>query len=392
MKYDFDQLIDRSGTQSLKWGSLLAKAESDFAPLSLSVADMDFPCAQPIIDALHRRVERQIFGYSDYNAPEVRAVVQHWYAQRFDWQINAEHIVFSPGVVPAIAFLIHALTAPGDGVIIQRPVYYPFTASIENSGRRVVNNPLRYEHGAYTMDYADLEQKLADSANKGLLLCSPHNPVGRVWTTEELRQVVELAQKYDKWIICDEIHSDLVRRGVQHQPLLKLCPDYAERIIVCTAPSKTFNLAGMQMSNIIIPNEQYRRKWQAIIYNEFGVAMAGPMGIAAMMAAYTEGAGWLEQVLDYVDGNVEFTRQFLEQRLPKAHLVEPEGTYLLWIDLRAYCKDANELERKMLKEAGVVLDEGYIFGEEGIGFERINAACPRSVLQACLERTKSVLV
>ena len=392
MKYDFDQLIDRSGTQSLKWGSLLAKAESDFAPLSLSVADMDFPCAQPIIDALHRRVERQIFGYSDYNAPEVRAVVQHWYAQRFDWQINAEHIVFSPGVVPAIAFLIHALTAPGDGVIIQRPVYYPFTASIENSGRRVVNNPLRYEHGAYTMDYADLEQKLADSANKGLLLCSPHNPVGRVWTAEELRQVVELAQKYDKWIICDEIHSDLVRRGVQHQPLLKLCPDYAERIIVCTAPSKTFNLAGMQMSNIIIPNEQYRRKWHAITYNEFGIAMAGPMGIAAMMAAYTEGAGWLEQVLDYVDGNVEFTRQFLEQRLPKAHLVEPEGTYLLWIDLRAYCKDANELERKMLKEAGVVLDEGYIFGEEGIGFERINAACPRSVLQACLERMKSVLV
>ena len=392
MKYDFDQLIDRSGTQSLKWGSLLAKAESDFAPLSLSVADMDFPCAQPIIDALHRRVERQIFGYSDYNAPEVRAVVQHWYAQRFDWQINAEHIVFSPGVVPAIAFLIHALTAPGDGVIIQRPVYYPFTASIENSGRRVVNNPLRYEHGAYTMDYADLEQKLADSANKGLLLCSPHNPVGRVWTADELRQVVAIAQKYDKWIICDEIHSDLVRRGVQHQPLLKLCPDYAERIIVCTAPSKTFNLAGMQMSNIIIPNEQYRRKWHAITYNEFGIAMAGPMGIAAMMAAYTEGAGWLEQVLDYVDGNVEFTRQFLEQRLPKAHLVEPEGTYLLWIDLRAYCKDANELERKMLKEAGVVLDEGYIFGEEGIGFERINAACPRSVLQACLERMKSVLV
>ena len=392
MKYDFDQLIDRSGTQSLKWGSLLAKAESDFAPLSLSVADMDFPCAQPIIDALHRRVERQIFGYSDYNAPEVRAVVQHWYAQRFDWQINAEHIVFSPGVVPAIAFLIHALTAPGDGVIIQRPVYYPFTASIENSGRRVVNNPLRYEHGAYTMDYADLEQKLANPANKGLLLCSPHNPVGRVWTADELRQVVAIAQKYDKWIICDEIHSDLVRRGVQHQPLLKLCPDYAEHIIVCTAPSKTFNLAGMQMSNIIIPNEQYRRKWHAITYNEFGIAMAGPMGIAAMMAAYTEGAGWLEQVLDYVDGNVEFTRQFLEQRLPKAHLVEPEGTYLLWIDLRAYCKDANELERKMWKEAGVVLDEGYIFGEEGIGFERINAACPRSVLQACLERMKSVLV
>ena len=392
MKYDFDQLIDRSGTQSLKWGSLLAKAESDFAPLSLSVADMDFPCAQPIIDALHRRVERQIFGYSDYNAPEVRAVVQHWYAQRFDWQINAEHIVFSPGVVPAIAFLIHALTAPGDGVIIQRPVYYPFTASIENSGRRVVNNPLHYEHGAYTMDYADLEQKLADPANKGLLLCSPHNPVGRVWAADELRQVVELTQKYDKWIICDEIHSDLVRRGVQHQPLLKLCPDYAERIIVCTAPSKTFNLAGMQMSNIIIPNEQYRRKWHAITYNEFGIAMAGPMGIAAMMAAYTEGAGWLEQVLDYVDGNVEFTRQFLEQRLPKAHLVEPEGTYLLWIDLRAYCKDASELERKMLKEAGVVLDEGYIFGEEGVGFERINAACPRSVLQDCLERVVRVLI
>lgn len=389
IQYDFDKMIDRSHTQSLKWDCLPQKAPAHTLPLW--VADMDFPCAQPIIEAIHARADRLIFGYSNYNSAEVKQAVVHWYQRRFEWNIDAVHMVFSPGAVPAIAFLLHSLTEPGDGVIIQRPVYYPFTGKIESSGRKVVNNALLYKDGAYTIDYDDLEQKMKEPHNKGIVLCNPHNPVGRVWNAQELRKIVAIARNYNKWIIADEIHSDLVRQGVEHQPLLKLCPEYQEQIIVCTAPSKTFNLAGLQMSNIIIPNEEYRRLWHRITNQEFSIAMANPLSLAAMMAAYQEGEDWLNQVNAYIDENIRFTQQFLQQALPKAHLVESQGTYLIWIDLRAYCNDAKELERMILEEAGVALDEGYIFGEEGIGFERINVACPRSILKACLERISKVL-
>lgn len=388
-QYDFDKIVDRSNTQSLKWDCLPKRAPAGTLPLW--VADMDFACAQPIVEAIQARADRLIFGYSNYNSPEVKQTVVQWYQRRFQWDIDAAQMVFSPGVVPAIAFLLHMLTEPGDGVIIQRPVYYPFTGKIVNSGRKVVNNALKYENGAYSMDFADLEQKMAQPQNKGMVLCSPHNPIGRVWTAQELQQVVAIAKKYDKWIIADEIHSDLVRQGIAHQPLLKLCPAYQEQIIVCTAPSKTFNLAGLQMSNIIIPNAEYRKRWYQLTSDEFSIAMANPLSMAAMMAAYTEGEDWLNQVNAYIDANIAFTRQFLQQHLPKAHLVEPQGTYLIWIDLHAYCNDAKELERLMLEAAGVALDEGYIFGEEGIGFERINVACPRSILQDCLERMSKVL-
>lgn len=388
-QYDFDQIVDRSNTQSLKWDCLPKKAPADTLPLW--VADMDFPCAQPIIEAIHKRADRLIFGYSNYNSAEVKQPVLDWYQRRFGWKIDAAQMVFSPGVVPAIAFLLHILTEPGDGVIIQRPVYYPFSGKIESSGRRVVNNALTYENGAYSINFDDLEQKMADPQNKGMILCNPHNPVGRVWSAQELRKVVEIAHNYDKWIIADEIHSDLVRQGIVHQPLLKLCPEYQKRIIVCTAPSKTFNLAGLQISNIIIPNPEYRRRWGQITSSEFSIAMANPLSLAAMTAAYTEGEDWLNQVNAYIDENIRFTHQFLQQHLPKAYLVEPQGTYLIWIDLRAYCADAQELERLILEEAGVALDEGYIFGSEGIGFERINAACPRAILKACLERITGVL-
>ena len=255
----------------------------------------------------------------------------------------------------------------------------------------VVNNPLRYENGAYTMDYTDLEEKLSNPANKGMILCSPHNPVGRVWTEEELKQVIAIAQKYDKWIITDEIHCDLIRAGYTHTPLLKLCPEYKDRIIACTAPSKTFNLAGMQISNIIIPNAEYRGKWWQYTMNEVSITSASPFGITAMMAAYNESEDWLNQVNAYLDDNVAFMRQYLQEHLPEAHLVEPQGTYLVWVDLNAYCSDAKELERLMLEEAGVYFDEGYIFGEAGAGFERFNIACPRSILEKSLERMTKVL-
>ena len=389
MQYNFDEIIDRSNTQAMKCDYLPEKAPEGTLPLW--VADMDFPCAQPIIDALHQRVDRLIYGYSFYHSMEVKQPVVDWFKRRFDWEINPNEMFFSPGVVPAMSFLLHALTEPGDGVIIQRPVYYPFTNQLLARGCQIANNALIYEDGKYSIDFADLEEKMADPNNKGMILCSPHNPVGRVWKPEELKQIVAIAQKYDKWIISDEIHCDLIRGGHQHYPLFKLCPEYSHRIIACTAPSKTFNIAGLQMSNIIIPNPEYQAGFMKCAYGEFSIASATPFGITAMMAAYTEGEEWLNQVNTYIDGNVDFVREFLKENLPKAHMVEPEGTYLLWIDLREYCSDAKELERLVLEEAGVALDEGYIFGEEGAGFERINIACSRLILKDCMERIAQVL-
>lgn len=388
MKYDFDSIVDRSHTYSFKKECLPEGAPKDC--LSFWVADMDFPCAEPVIQALHERVDRKIYGYTSYENEDVYSAVTGWFEKNYDWYIDERTISFSPGVVPAFSFLIMALTEPGDGVIIQRPVYYPFTKKIESNGRKVINNPLIYENGTYRMDWEDLERKLQEPKNKGILFCSPHNPVGRVWSAEELRHLVELCKKYDKWIISDEIHCDLVRKGVKHHPLLKIAPDYQNQIIACTAPSKTFNLAGMQISNIIIPNPEYKKKFDFIVDDRFGL-MATPMGIAAVIAAYTKGEEWLSQVKDYIDSNIDYIRVFVKENLPKATFVEPEGTYLVWLDLRAYCEDEKNLEYKMHNEARLAFDEGYIFGDEGRGFERINVASPRSMIVDCMNRLKSVL-
>lgn len=389
MKYNFDEVLDRTDTYSIKYDVVPPNAAKDLLPMW--IADMDFPCAQPILDALHSRIDHRIFGYSNYFHPAVKQPVVNWFQRRFGWEISPDEMVFSPGVVPAIAFLMHIMAEPEDGIIVQQPVYYPFANVITARGCHVVNNPLRYENGTYTMDYADLEEKMANPVNKGMILCSPHNPVGRVWTETELKQVVAIAQKYDKWIISDEIHCDLIRADFVHTPLLKLCPEYEHRIIACTAPSKTFNIAGMQISNIIIPNETYRKKWYQYTMGEFSISSPSPFGITAMMAAYEEGEDWLNQVNAYLDENVAFMKQYLEKHLPKAHMVEPQGTYLVWVDVNAYCSDAKELERLMLEEAGVYFDEGYIFGPGGSGFERFNIACPRSILEKSLERMTTVL-
>ena len=389
MTYDFDRVVDRKGTHSLKLDSLPEGAPAD--ALSLWVADMDFPCAEPVIRALHERVDRMIFGYTGYDHEECKDAIIGWFRRRYDFEIAPEEIFYSPGVVPAIGFLLNMLSEEGDGIIIQRPVYYPFTNKILGNNRKVVNNPLIYEDGVYRMDYEDLEEKLADPANKGLILCSPHNPTGRVWTAEELRRTVDLCRKYDKWIISDEIHCDLTRKGVAHIPLLKLCPDYRDRIILCSAPSKTFNLAGMQVSNVIIPNPEYRKMWLHETDEKYSISLPTTLGLTAMMAAYRDGDEWLDQVRDYIDANFAFAKAYVEKEMPKAKVVEAQGTYLLWLDLTAYCRDAEKLKEIMCQEAKVALDEGYIFGEEGAGFERINVACTRATLTECLERMKRAL-
>lgn len=389
MKYDFDTLVERRGTHCCKFDTIPEEAGKNAIPVS--IADMDLPCAEPIIRALHERIDQRIFGYTVYENEDCKEAVTGWYRKRFGWEIDKNDIFFSPGVVPALAFLIQFLTKEGDGVIIQRPVYHPFTGKVEANGRKVVNSPLVRKGSTYEMDFDDLDRKFADENTKGMILCSPHNPVGRVWREDELRKIVDIAKKYDKWIISDEIHADLTRVGVTHTPLLKLAPDYSDRIIVCTAPSKTFNLAGMQLSNIVIENPEYQKKWLHVIGDQNSVGFANPFGITAMIAAYNESEDWLDQVNAYIDGNIAMCREFVAEHLPRATMVDCEGTYLVWLDLRAYCADKEELEEMMLRRAKVALDEGYMFGEEGIGFERINVACPRSIVRQCLERMAQVL-
>lgn len=389
MKYNFDEPIDRSGTYAYKLDMLPAGSPPD--ALSVWVADMDFACAQPILDALHKRIDRKIFGYTWYGNPDLIGAVTAWFERRYGWKIAPDEIFFSPGIVPALAFLLMAISHEGDGVIIQRPVYYPFTNKIKGTKRSIHNSPLIYENGDYRMDYADLEKKFADESIKGMILCSPHNPVGRVWSPEELRSLVDIAKKYDKWIISDEIHMDLTRKGVIHTPLLKVAPDYADRIVVCTAPSKTFNLAGCQLSNIIIPNKEWQAKWTAVISDTLSVSMANPFGIAATIAAYNEGEEWLEQVRDYLDENIRYINEFVAENLPKAKVAKTEGTYLVWIDLNAYEKDPRKLEALMQKTAKIAFDEGYIFGEEGAGFERINVATPKATVVEVMRRMKAAL-
>ena len=385
MKYHFDELINRKNTGCVKWDKAFPAFDKDILPLW--VADMDFPCAEAIQQALKEKVDEQIYGYNTGFTPAYRQAVCGWFSKRFDWEIDPDTIFYAGGVVPAIAYLLEIMSEEGDGVIISTPVYYPFRKKIEATKRVVVENPLINEHGMYRIDFDDLEAKMARNDVKGMILCSPHNPVGRIWTKEELLKIVTLAKKYDKWIISDEIHCDLVQKDYEHQPLLKLAPEAKDRIVVCTAPSKSFNLAGLQNSNIIICNEKWQKKWTSYVMERLSLNGPNSFAIAATIAAYTkeDSEQWLADVNAYVDENDAFARACIQQYLPEAIISPRQGTYLLWVDVRAYCEDEKQLEETMLKE-GLILDEGYLFGEAGKGFERINLACPRSIVETCVKR------
>ena len=385
MKYNFDEIIDRTGTSATKMESLPKGCPDDALPLW--VADMDFACAEPILKALHERIDKKIFGYTMYDTDECLGAVLNWYKKRYGWEEQKENLFFCGGIVSAYAVLLNLLTKEGEGVVIQRPIYYPFTMKANSNGRQIVDSPLIYADGNYTIDFDDLDKKMAEPNNKVLVFCSPHNPAGRVWTEEEIRKVVDICKKYDKWIICDEIHCDLLRCGMTFHPILKVAPDYADRIAVCTAPSKTFNLAGMKTSNIVIHNKELQAAWKELIGGKLSMNGAGTLGLTAMIAAYNEGEEWLEQLKEYLDGNFAYIDAFLKEHLPKAHMVPSEGTYLAWIDFNGYVNgDAEKLEEIMQKKAKVALDEGYIFGDAGRGFERINIATPRSVVEDCMDR------
>ncbi|MCD1147547.1 pyridoxal phosphate-dependent aminotransferase [Peptoniphilus sp. KCTC 25270] len=382
-KYDFDAVIDRRETFAVKHEMLPKGAPED--SLALWVADMDFAVAPEILSAMEKRLNHGIFGYTMYHSEPLKRSITDWFSRRYQWGMNPRDVFFCPGIVPAISYLLELMTEEGDGVIIQRPVYYPFTNKIEARGRKVVNSPLKYDGELYSMDFEDLEEKFKDPSVKGMILCNPHNPVGRVWTKEELKSVADFAKKYKKWIISDEIHCDLTREGITYTPFVSVAEDILDQIVVCTAPSKTFNLAGLQLSNVVIFNKEWQKKWKEYVWDVLNLSSPNPFAVEATIAAYNEGEEWLEELRGYLDGNFQYVKERLEKDLPKAKLIPSEGTYLAWMDFSAYSKDQEALEKAMHREK-LALDEGYIFGEEGIGFERMNLAAPREIVQEAMDR------
>lgn len=388
MKYDFDELVERRGSDCLKY-DFAAEMGMVEDILPLWVADMDFRTAPCITERIQKDAAFGIFGYTDSKDDYFHAFAK-WYETYFDWKVEKDWLVKTPGVVFAIATAVSAFTKEGDGVLIQQPVYYPFSAVIRENDRRIVNNELVLKNGRYEMDLEDFEQKIIQEKVKLFILCSPHNPIGRVWTEEELRRVGEICLKYDVKIVSDEIHSDFVYPGFEHHVLTTVDDRFQDISIICTAPSKTFNLAGLQISNILIPNQELRgafeRKMRMVGYNQVNM-----LGLHACQAAYEGGREWLEQLKEYLKGNLDFVRNYLKENLSQIKLIEPEGTYLVWLDCRELGLSEKELEQFIAREAKLWLDDGVIFGKAGEGFERVNIACPRAILKEALERLKKAV-
>lgn len=383
MSKTFDERIDRRGTNSLKYDFAAERGKPEDV-LPLWVADMDFKVPPAVTEVLEKTVRHGIFGYSESKRGYFDAL-QKWYSERFDWSPEPEWLVKTPGVVYAICMAVRALTQPGDAVLIQRPVYYPFTEAIKQNGRVLVNNPLVYRDGKYRIDFTDFEEKIIQNHVKLFILCSPHNPVGRVWKAEELIRLGDICVRHGVLIVSDEIHADFVYKGFRHHVFAGLKPEFSDCTVTCTAPSKSFNLAGLQVSNIFIANHRIRNLFQEEI-RKSGFSQLNVMGLAACQAAYENGRDWLEELKEYLAGNLDFTRRFLAERLPGIRLVEPEGTYLLWLDCTGLGLTEEALEDLIVNRARLWLDPGSIFGPEGAGFERINIACPRSTLEQALQQ------
>ena len=382
MPINFDEIIDRRNTSCLKHDFAVERGyPADILPFW--VADMDFRAPAPVIDALKVRAEHGIFGYTQIK-DDYFAVLRNWFRTRHAWDIERSELIITPGVVFAIATAIRAFTEPGDAVLIQQPVYYPFANMIRQNERTLVDNPLRLIEGRYQIDFEDFEQKIVARGVKLFILCSPHNPVGRVWTHAELEQIAVVCLRHNVIVVADEIHEEFVRPGFRHIPFASLSEEAAAVTITCTSPSKTFNLAGLQISNIFIRNAELRRRFKDEL-SRTGYDEPNTLGLTGAKAAYEHGAAWLTELLAYLEENNARTKAFLAQHLPKVRLVEPEGTYLLWLDFSAYGLSDKELNEKIIRDAHLWLDDGPIFGAGGSGFQRINIACPWSTLENGLE-------
>mgnify|MGYP000865780337 FL=1 len=380
-KYDFDKITDRRNTGSVKFDSASAQGKPEDI-LPLWVADMDFPAPPCVIDALVKRSQYGIFGYS-ISGSEYFKVLRSWFSERFVWDTQPEWVIQTPGVVFAIHIAVRALTEKGDAILIQEPVYHSFSEAIGVNDRRKVVNPLAFSKGRYSIDFEDFENKIVQNKVKLFILCSPHNPVGRVWTREELKRMGDICLKHDVIVVSDEIHADFTYPGHQHHVFAGLNPEFSNRSVICTAPTKTFNLAGLQISNIFISNPDIHRRFRQEM-RKCGSRSVNLMGIIACRAAYEGGGEWLDELKHYLSGNLGFLRDFLRERLPQIKLVEPEGTYLVWLDFHALGLEEKELENFLVNRAGLWLETGTLFGEGGEGFQRMNIACPRSFLEKAL--------
>ncbi|MGJ1415535.1 MalY/PatB family protein [Sphingobacterium multivorum] len=383
MIYNFDKTIVRRGTDSVKWN------QHDYADLiPLWVADMDFPAAQPVVDALAQRVQHAVYGYATIPAAFYSAVMS-WSSQRHKFVLQPEWILPVIGVVPALSALVSALTSPGDKVLVQEPVYHCFFSSIERNQAQVVSNDLIYRNGEYTIDFEDFEHKASDPKVKLFILCSPHNPAGRVWTRAELERLGEICLRHQVLVISDEIHCDLVFEGYTHIPFGSISAAFLANSITCVAPSKTFNLAGLQVATVLVADPELKRKMQqAFLANE--ISSISPFAITGLIAAYEWGWEWLDQALSYIHANYLYLKGFMNEHLPALHVLPLEGTYLVWVDCAALGISSRKLGKLLLDEAHVQVNVGAMYGKGSDDFIRLNIACSREVLTTGLLRLKTV--
>ncbi|MGG1640044.1 MalY/PatB family protein [Paenibacillus sp. NRS-1782] len=395
MKYDFDEVIDRRGTNAMNtdgFREYIFKAEGDMVfPykndefIRMWIADMEFATPPEIIEAIKERLDKRIFGYSQVFDPNYYLAVVGWTQRYYNWTFSEEQLVTSPGIIPALYELAEYICKSDEKVLILTPSYAFFKAAADYNGLELVCSELINQEGHYTINYEDLEAKARDEKVSLCIFCNPHNPSGRVWTKEELQRVGKICLENDVWIISDEIHCDLLRNGQVHTPMAKLFPD-SDRIITCMAPSKTFNMAGLMFSNVIIPNETLRGTWKARHYG-----FKNPLSIVATRAAYLHGDEWLRQLKNYLDENFIFTKQYLNRCLPEAIFHIPEATYLAWVDISAYVPKEENLPLFFANHAGVLLEDGKMFVANAEGYIRLNLACPRSTLEEGLRRICKVL-
>lgn len=386
MVYDFDKVIQRKGTNSVKFDGEKAQ---DPSIIPMWVADMDFETLPEVKDALISRAKHGVFGYAAPTDSYYQAVI-NWLKDRHHFMIEKDWIVPTPGIVTALKLAVRAYTKKDDKVMIMKPVYYPFDISINVNDREVVECPLSFDGEHYTCDFELFENQIIKHDVKLFILCNPHNPIGKVWRQEELYQIGMICKKHQVIVVSDEIHMDFVYKEYQHIPFYDVDDSFKEFTIICTAPSKTFNIAALQTSNIIIADEKLRELFVKE-KNASGVTDPNIFGLDACTAAYTYGAKWVDELLEYLQGNIDYMKSFFAERLPDIKVIEPQGLYLIWVDMRCLDMDKDELEDFMLNEAHLWLDEGYIFGTGGEGFERFNVACPRSVLKQALEQLETAI-
>jgi cysteine-S-conjugate beta-lyase len=387
MTFEFDRIIDQRNAWSLKWdfGERIL-GQRDIIPMW--VADMDFPTPPAVVEAIRKRAEHGIYGYPITSKSFWPAVLR-WLETRLSWPVEKGWLLRAPGVVSSLCLCVRAFSNPGDGVIVQTPVYFPFFGAVETNGRRLVRNPLKYESGRFLMDFENLERQI-DSRTRMLILCSPHNPVGRVWTKDELERLGRICAANEIVIVSDEIHAELVFGGRRHIPTASLSEDLASRTITLFAPSKTFNLAGLTTSLAVVPNPGLRKRLSAE-FERSGFELSNLFGLVALEAAYAHGGEWLDAVLLYLEGNLRFLQEFVAARIPRLKFLAPEGTYLGLLDCRSLGLEQKALHEFFWKRAKVYFSDGLLFGEELRGFMRINFACPRPLLSEALQRIEKAV-